>query len=82
MPRANTSSTLPSKKRKSDASGSRKPTKQSKKINDYFLPLDPVSTSSKEAKSQGVPLNEEQRTVLEMTVDEGKSVFFTGAAGM
>jgi hypothetical protein len=28
-----------------------------------------------------VPLNDEQKRVLEMVVDEGKNVFFTGAAG-
>lgn len=29
-----------------------------------------------------MPLNDEQKRVLEMVVDEGKNVFFTGAAGM
>jgi hypothetical protein len=28
-----------------------------------------------------MPLNDEQRRVMEMVVDEGKNVFFTGAAG-
>ena len=70
-----------SKKRKSDASGSGRPAKQSKKISSYFSPLYPVSSNPKEAESRPVPLNEEQKKVLEMVVDEGKNVFFTGAAG-
>jgi len=70
-----------SRKRKSDGSDSDRPVKQSKKISHYFSPLYPVSSNSKEGESQPVPLNEEQKRVLEMVVDEGKNVFFTGAAG-
>ena len=80
-PRPNPPSTLSSKKRKSDAHGSGRPMKQSKKINDYFLPLHPIPSNLKEVEGQPVPLNEEQKKVLEMVVDRGKNVFFTGAAG-
>jgi len=55
--------------------------KQSKKINDYFSPLHPVSSSLKEAECQSVSLGTEQKKVLEMVVDKRKNVFFTGAAG-
>lgn len=71
-----------SKKRKSDGSDSERPAKQSRKISSYFSQLYPVSSNSKESESQPVPLNDEQKRVLEMVVDEGKNVFFTGAAGM
>ena len=70
-----------SKKRKSGGDDSERPAKQSKKIDGYFSQLYPVSSNSKESESQPVPLNDEQKRVLEMVVDEGKNVFFTGAAG-
>jgi len=70
-----------SKKRKSGGDDSERPAKQSKKIDSYFAQLYPVSSNSKESESQPVPLNDEQKRVLEMVVDEGKNVFFTGAAG-
>jgi len=79
--RANASKPSSSRKRKSDETDLDRPTKQSKKISDYFSQLYPVSSNSKESESQPVPLNDEQKRVLEMVVDEGKNVFFTGAAG-
>ena len=69
-----------SKKRKSSDNSPDKPAKQPK-IDGYFSQLYPVSSNSKESESQPVPLNDEQKRVLEMVVDEGKNVFFTGAAG-
>jgi len=80
-PRANASKPSSSRKRKSDEIDSDRPTKQPKKIDNYFSQLYPVSSNSKESESQPVPLNDEQKRVLEMVVDEGKNVFFTGAAG-
>jgi len=80
-PGADASKPRSSKKRKSDGCDSDRPAKQSKKINSYFSQLYPVSSNSKESESQPVPLNDEQKRVLDMVVDEGKNVFFTGAAG-
>jgi hypothetical protein len=79
--RANASKPSSSQKRKSDGGDSDRPTKKSKKIDNYFSQLYPVSSNSKESESQPMPLNDEQKRVLEMVVDEGKNVFFTGAAG-
>lgn len=81
-PQGNASKPSSSKKRKSDASDSDRPAKQSKKISSYFSPLFPVSSNPKESECRLAPLNDEQKRVLEMVVDEGKNVFFTGAAGM
>ena len=80
--RANTSKPSSSTKRKSNASDSDRPAKRSNKITTYFPQLYPISSNPKEKESQPVPLNDEQKRVLEMVVDEGKNVFFTGAAGM
>ena len=80
-PQGNTLKPSSSKKRKSDASDSNRPAKRSKKISGYFSPLYPVSSNSKQSENQPVPLNDEQKRVMEMVVDEGKNVFFTGAAG-
>ena len=80
-PKSNASKPSSSKKRKSDATDSARPAKQSKKIHNYFSPLYPVSSNPKESESRPMPLNDEQRRVMEMVVDEGKNVFFTGAAG-
>lgn len=77
----NASGPSSSKKRKSDHSGSNRPAKYSRPIDSYFLRTYPVSSNSKESGSQSVPLNDAQKRVLEMVVDEGKNVFFTGAAG-
>ena len=81
-PQASASKPSSSRKRKSDGNDSDRPTKQSKKIDNYFSQLFPVSSNSKQSESQPVPLNDEQKRVLEMVVDEGRNVFFTGAAGM
>jgi hypothetical protein len=80
-PKSNASKPSSSKKRKSDAADSNRPAKQSKKIDSYFLPLYPVFPNKKEGEKLPIPLNDEQRRVMEMVVDEGKNVFFTGAAG-
>ena len=81
-PKGDTLKSSSSKKRKSVASGSDRPTKQSKKISSYFPPLHPVSSNPREGENGSMPLNDEQRRVMDMVVEEGKSVFFTGAAGM
>ncbi|KAH9834817.1 PIF1-like helicase-domain-containing protein [Rhodofomes roseus] len=54
----------------------------------FFSPQVPVSSSTKGDSNTGttssrdtVALNDEQRKILQMVVDEGKNVFFTGAAG-
>ena len=70
-----------SKKRKTGGSVSERPVKQSKKLDGYFSQLYPVSSNAKESESQPMPLNDEQKRVLEMVVDKGENVFFTGAAG-
>lgn len=80
-PQANAPKPSSSLKRKSDGCDSNRSTKQSKNIDNYFSQLYPVSSNSKESESQPVPLNDEQKRVLEMVVDEGRNVFFTGAAG-
>ena len=80
-PRSSAPAPSSSKKRKSVESNPDRPTKQSKKIDDYFSQLYPVSSSPEDYGTQGVPLNDGQKRVLEMVVNEGKNVFFTGAAG-
>jgi hypothetical protein len=80
-PQGNASKPSSSKKRKSDASDSDRLSKRPRKISSYFSPLYPVSSNPKEKENGPVPLNDEQRRVMEMVVDEGKNVFFTGAAG-
>lgn len=81
IPRADAPKPSSSRKRKSEECDSGRPTKQSKKIDNYFSQLYPVSSNPKESESQPVPLNDEQKRVLEMVVGQGKNVFFTGAAG-
>ena len=81
MPQAHTTNSSSSKKRKLQAGGSERPTKQSKKITSYFPPLYRVPSGLKDNESEPVPLNGEQKRVLEMVVNDGKNVFFTGAAG-
>ena len=88
---ATTSST--NKKRKSTGGideGKTKPAKQPRKTLDaFFNPQVQVTSLSGASTGEGeqklivghVELNEEQRRVLTMVVDEEKSVFFTGAAG-
>jgi hypothetical protein len=79
-PPTNASAPSSSKKRKSVEGNYGKPAKQLK-IDNYFSQLYPVSSGPKDCGTQGVPLNDGQKRVLDMVVDEGKSVFFTGAAG-
>ena len=75
------------KKRKSTGDideGKAKPVKQPRKTLDAFFT--PQATTSclqpdGEIVQEHVVLNEEQISVLRMAVNEGKSVFFTGAAG-
>ena len=73
------------KKRKSsdrnDAEDNDKLTKQPK-INAFFTPRVSLSTTCGTDKTTSVAkLSEEQRGVLQLVVEEGKSVFFTGSAG-
>lgn len=70
-----------SKKRRPDGANSNKPTKNSQKITNYFPQLYPLPSGSNQSENQPVPLNDEQKAVLDMVVDQGKNVFFTGAAG-
>ena len=64
---------------KSDEAGN----KRRKTLEAYFAPqVTPVSsTKSEKGSVDRVALNAEQIRVLQMVVDEGKNVFFTGAAG-
>jgi hypothetical protein len=78
MPQANNTGPSSLKKRKLQAGGSDRPMK---KITSYFQPLHRVTLGLKEKESQAAPLNSEQKKVLEMVVDEGRNLFFTGAAG-
>ena len=80
MPPSNSSKASSSKKRKSAGQDPNRPAKQSK-INSYFPPLHPISPDSEVGDSERSPLNEEQKKVFRMVVNEGKTVFFTGAAG-
>lgn len=69
------------KKRKSDAAPTKPgPSKVSRhSLDSYFVPRIAVSCGNKK-ETNLVTLNEEQRSVLRMVVDEGKNVFFTGSA--
>ena len=81
--------TTNSKKRKStgglDASGKNDDTsnKRRRTLDAFFAPQVTVKSPTKDSKcfSEVVALNTEQRRVLQMVVDEGKNVFFTGPAG-
>ena len=57
--------------------------KRRKTLDAYFHPQTACSSTSTSNSSTigSVILNPEQTRVLEMVVDEGKNVFFTGAAG-
>ena len=57
--------------------------KRRKTLEAFFAPQVACPSSSKNEKSptERVALNSEQTRVLQMVVEEGKSVFFTGAAG-
>ncbi|TBU30429.1 hypothetical protein BD311DRAFT_226934 [Dichomitus squalens] len=61
-----------------DASNKRRRT-----LDSFFTPQVSISSPTKQEKGscEIVALNTEQRRVLQMVVDEGKNVFFTGAAG-
>ena len=65
---------------KSDAEPSNK---RRKTLDAFFAPQVSSLSSTKAEKgpTERVALNEEQIRVLQMVVEEGKSVFFTGAAG-
>ncbi|RDX52448.1 hypothetical protein OH76DRAFT_158218 [Lentinus brumalis] len=83
--------TTNTKKRKStgglDASGKEgaESNKRRRTLDSFFSPQVTARTSADNEKTTGtrevVALNEEQVRVLQMVVDEGKNVFFTGAAG-
>ena len=83
MPKSRPDKTLrpSSSKKRVLVGGYSKPMKQAK-IESYFSSLCPVSWDSEETGSQTGPLSDEQKKVLKMVVDEGKNVFFTGAAGV
>ena len=69
-----------SRKRKSDCSISPSNKKPRQTLDAFFAPR--VSVPSGNSKERNlVTLDEEQRKVLRLVVDEGKSVFFTGSAG-
>lgn len=69
------------KKRKSDAGPKPGPSKVSRQtLDSFFAPRISVSSGNKKEVNL-VTLNEEQRRVLRMVVEEGKNVFFTGSAG-
>ncbi|KAM5546120.1 hypothetical protein V8D89_000246 [Ganoderma adspersum] len=57
--------------------------KRRKTLDAFFAPQVTVKPHTKESKgfTEVVALNAEQRRVLQMVVDEGKNVFFTGPAG-
>ncbi len=59
--------------------------KRRRTLDAFFPPLVNVRASDKANDSTGarelVSLNEEQVAVLHMVVEDGKNVFFTGAAG-
>ncbi|KAG8215125.1 hypothetical protein J3R82DRAFT_8587 [Butyriboletus roseoflavus] len=73
------------KKRKSsdrdDADSLSNPSKQPK-INAFFTPRVSLSaTCGTDITTSVAKLSEEQRSVLQFVVEQGKSVFFTGSAG-
>lgn len=57
--------------------------KRRKTLDAFFAPQVTIRSPEKEGKQaiEAVSLNAEQRRVLQMVVQEGKSVFFTGPAG-
>lgn len=65
-----------------------RPTKQPRKTLDSFFSTEvlaspkPTGKGSNSVVQEYVALNEEQIKVLKMVVEEEKSVFFTGSAGM
>ena len=73
-----------SRKRKSDSSISSSKSGLNKKprqtLDAFFAPRVSVLSGNSKEKNL-VTLNEEQRKVLRLVVDEGKNVFFTGSAG-
>ncbi len=81
--------TTNTRKRKStgglDASGKQDDSsnKRRKTLDAFFAPQVTTKSPTKEGKElvETVALNAEQRRVLQMVVDEGKNVFFTGPAG-
>ena len=84
-----TTTTTNTKKRKStgglDAPGKQDDAsnKRRKTLDAFFAPQVTVKSPTKDSKgfTEVVALNTEQRRVLQMVVDEGKNVFFTGPAG-
>jgi hypothetical protein len=85
MPPANPlkPSAIGAKKRKSSSTSSVKPgpSKVPRTTLDSFFPPRVSVSSGNKKETTIVTLNEEQRMVLRMVVEEGKSVFFTGSAG-
>lgn len=76
---------MASKKRKSTSNDDDDDKLSSKqpKINAFFTPRVSLSTTCGTDKTTSVDkLSEEQNTVLQLVVEEGKNVFFTGSAGV
>ncbi|KAF8124356.1 hypothetical protein EV363DRAFT_711455 [Boletus edulis] len=75
------------KKRKStdrnDVDDNDKPPSKQHKIDAFFTPRVSLSTTCGTDKTTSVAkLSEEQLAVLQLVMEEGKSVFFTGSAGV
>jgi hypothetical protein len=51
-----------------------------KTLDSFFAPRVSISSGNRK-RTEVVTLNDEQRKVLSMVVEEGKNVFFTGSAG-
>ena len=72
---------IPKKRKSGDALDTSKSAKQSK-IQTFFTPRVSLSTTCGADQTTSVAkLNDEQNQVLQMVVEEEKSVFFTGSAG-
>lgn len=80
-----TSISTNTKKRKSTGSIDKDAGHESKRprntLDAFFSPVATKSLTNDKGAKDTVTLNDEQKEVLRMVVDEGKSVFFTGAAG-
>jgi ATP-dependent DNA helicase PIF1 len=83
MPPTNPSTTNNNKRKSASSASSSKPGSVKvprKTLDSFFAPRVSVSSGNKK-ETNVVTLNDEQRMVLNMVVDEGKNVFFTGSAG-
>ena len=77
----NSMATIPKKRKSEDVLDTLKPEKQSK-IQAFFTPRVPLSaTCGADQTTSVAKLSDEQNQVLQMVVEEEKSIFFTGSAG-